>query len=63
MSDEQQASAGHYHEIAEKIRQIARQTRIPEAQQELFDLADQLDQMARLARLTRPDRGRGTGAT
>jgi hypothetical protein len=58
MSDEQQASAGHYREIAEKIRQLARQARIPEAQQELFDLADRLDRMADLAR---PARGRGRG--
>jgi hypothetical protein len=58
MSDEQQASAGHYREIAEKIRQLAQQARIPEAQQELFDLADRLDRMADLAR---PARGRGRG--
>ena len=60
MSDEQEATAGHYREIAEKIRQLARQTHIPEAQQELFDLADRLDRMADLARLTR-GRGRGRG--
>jgi hypothetical protein len=60
MSDEQEASAGHYREIAEKIRQLARQTHIPEAQQGLFDLADRLDRMADLARLTR-GRGRGRG--
>jgi hypothetical protein len=63
MSDEQQASDEHYHEIAEKIRQLARQTRIPEAQQELYDLADQLDQMADIAKLTRLARGRRRGAT
>jgi len=50
MSDEQQASAGHYSEIAEKIRQLARQTTIPEAREELFDLADRLDRMAELAK-------------
>jgi hypothetical protein len=60
MSDEQEASAGHYREIAEKIRQLARQTPIPEAQQELFDLADRFDRRADLARLTR-GRGRGRG--
>ena len=60
MSDEQEASAGHYREIAEKIRQLARQTQIPEAQQELFDLADRFDRRADLARLTR-GRGRGRG--
>ena len=57
MSDEQQASAGHYREIAEKIRQLARQARIPEAQQELFDLADRLDRMADLARPARVEGG------
>jgi dihydroneopterin aldolase len=46
MSDEQQASAGHYREIAEKIRQLARQTRIAVVQEELSDLADELDRMA-----------------
>jgi hypothetical protein len=50
MSDEQEASAGHYREIAEKIRQLARQTTIPEAREELFDLADRLDRMAELAK-------------
>ena len=49
MSDEQQASAGHYREIAEKIRQLARQTWIAEVQEELSDLADELDRMAKLA--------------
>jgi hypothetical protein len=34
------------HEIPERIRQLARQTRIAEIQQELFDLADQLERMA-----------------
>jgi hypothetical protein len=48
MSDEQQASAGHYREIAEKIRQLARQTRIAVVQEELSDLADELDRMAEL---------------
>jgi hypothetical protein len=49
MSDEQQASAGNYREIAEKIRQLARQTRIAQVQEELSDLADELDRMAKLA--------------
>jgi len=48
MSDEPQASDEHLHEIAEKIRQLARQTRVPDAREELFDLADQLDRMAEL---------------
>jgi hypothetical protein len=48
MSDEQHASAGHYREIAEKIRQLERQTWIAEVQEELSDLADELDRMATL---------------
>ena len=60
MSDEQEASARHYREIADKVRDLARQTPIPEIQQELFDLADRLDRMADLERLTR-GRGRGRG--
>jgi hypothetical protein len=58
MSDEQQASAGHYREIAEKIRQLARQTRIVEVQEELSDLADELDRMAKLADSSRFRRAR-----
>jgi hypothetical protein len=50
MRDEQQASEAHYREIAEKIRQLARQTHIAEAQEELFDLADRLDREAELAK-------------
>ena len=50
MSDEQQASAGHYREIAEKIRQLARQTRIAKIEEELLDLADQLDRNAEPAK-------------
>ncbi len=46
MSDEQEAEGEGYHEIAERIRQLARQTRIAEIQQELFDLADRLDRIA-----------------
>ena len=57
-SDEQQAGDEDLREIADKVRDLARQTPIPEAQQELFDLADRLDRMADLARLTR---GRGRG--
>lgn len=53
MSDEPQASDEHLHEIAEKIRQLARQTRVPEAREELFDLADQLDRMAELGKKIR----------
>ena len=46
MSDEQRATGEHYREIAEKIRQVARQSHIPQIREELFELADRLDQMA-----------------
>jgi hypothetical protein len=37
----------HLREIAEKVRQLAPQTQLPEAREELFDLADRLDRIAR----------------
>jgi hypothetical protein len=46
MSDEQELGGEDNHEIAERIRHLARQTRIAEVQQELFDLADRLERMA-----------------
>ena len=49
MSDEEQAGGDHLRDIANKVRQLARQTHIPEVQEELFDLADRLDQMAETA--------------
>jgi hypothetical protein len=49
-SNEQQSGNEHLREIAEKIRELARQTPIREAREELFDLADRLDQMAGLAK-------------
>jgi hypothetical protein len=45
MSDERHGSGEDNHAIAEKIRQLARQTLIAEIQQELFDLADRLERM------------------
>jgi hypothetical protein len=45
MSDERDGSGEDNHAIAEKIRQLARQTLIAEIQQELFDLADRLERM------------------
>jgi hypothetical protein len=45
MSNEREGSGEHNRLIAEKIRQLARQTRIVEIQQELFDLADRLEGM------------------
>jgi len=48
MSDERRATGEHYREIAEKIRQVARQSDIPQIREDLFDLADRLDQMAQV---------------
>jgi hypothetical protein len=45
MSNEREGRGEDNHAIAEKIRQLARQTRIAEIQQELFDLADRLERM------------------
>jgi hypothetical protein len=50
--DEQQAGEEHLREIAEKVRDLARQMPIAEAREELFDLADNLDRMADLAKRT-----------
>jgi hypothetical protein len=50
MADEQPASSEHLRKIADKVRQLARQTWLPEAREELFDLADRLDHMADLAK-------------
>jgi hypothetical protein len=49
-SDKQQPGEEHLREIAEKVRELARQTQIREAREELFDLADRLDGMADLAK-------------
>ena len=45
MSNERDGSGEDKHAIADKIRQLARQTLIAEIQQELFDSADRLEQM------------------
>ena len=50
--DEQQGGDEVSRVIAEKIRDLARQTQIPEAREELFDLADRLGRMADLAKRT-----------
>jgi hypothetical protein len=42
----QQGEGAALHKIAEKVRDLARQTWIAEAREELFDLADNLDRMA-----------------
>ena len=46
MSDERDGSGEDNRAIAEKIRELARQTLIAEIRQELFDLADRLEQMS-----------------
>jgi hypothetical protein len=56
MNDDEQASSEHYSEIADKIRQLARQTEIAEIRKELLDLADRLDRMAK------PDERKGFSA-
>ena len=50
--DEQQGADEALREIAEKIRDLARQTPIREAREELFHLADNLDRRADLAKRT-----------
>ena len=50
--DEQQGGGAALREIAEKVRDLARQTWIAEVREELFELADRLDRMADLARKT-----------
>ena len=45
MSNEREGSGEDNRAIAEKVRQLARQTQIPHIQQELFDLADRLERM------------------
>ena len=51
-SDEQQPGVEHLREIAEKVRDLARQTQSLEVREELFDLADRLDRMAELGKKT-----------
>ena len=51
-SDEQQSGVEHLREIAEKVRDLARQTQSLEVREELFDLADRLDRMAELGKKT-----------
>jgi len=45
MRNEREGRGEDNRAIAEKIRQLARQTRIAQIQQELFDLADRLERM------------------
>jgi hypothetical protein len=45
MNNEREGSGGDNRAIAEKIRQLARQTQIAQIQQELFDLADRVERM------------------
>ena len=46
VGDEEQTRARHYREIAQRIRELARQARIAEIQEQLFDLADRFDELA-----------------
>jgi hypothetical protein len=48
MSDDRKITARHCREIAEKVRQLARQTPVAEIQEELFDLADRLETMVEI---------------
>jgi hypothetical protein len=50
--DERRGSDEHLPEIAEKVRQLARQTQLPEVREELFDLADRIDRMAKRPKTT-----------
>jgi hypothetical protein len=51
--DERRGGDDHLREIAEKVRQLARQTQLAEARDELFDLADRIDRMADGAKTAR----------
>jgi hypothetical protein len=45
MSNQRKITVRHYREIAEKVRQLARQASVAEIREELFDLADRLEKM------------------
>ena len=45
-SDDHQSRSEHYREVADSLRRLARQTRFPQVQQELSDLADSFERMA-----------------
>ena len=47
--DDHQPRSGHYRDVADSLRQLARQTRFPEVRQELFDLAEGFDRLAEFA--------------
>jgi hypothetical protein len=51
--DGQQGEDVALHEIAEKVRVLARQTWIAEVREELLDLADNLDRMADWSKTSR----------
>jgi G3E family GTPase len=62
MSEETREAGEHLREIAAKIRRLARDASIAEAQEELFDLADILDRMAERAKETNGRTGDGVKA-
>jgi hypothetical protein len=61
--DDRQRDNENLREIAEKVRDLARQTWIAEARGELFDLADRLDRMAEAVTRYGQPRRRGSGET
>jgi hypothetical protein len=58
MSDERQTDEEHYREIAQKVRELARQSWIDEVQAELRELADRIERMAECLRASRARRPR-----
>jgi hypothetical protein len=47
--DDHQSRSAHYRDVSDSLRRLARQTRFPEARQQLFDLAEGFERMAELA--------------
>ncbi len=45
-SGDAQSRSEHYREVADSLRQLARQTQSFEIRQDLFDLADRFERMA-----------------
>ena len=55
MSPEAGAEADYYRELAEKVRELARQSPLPDVRQDLLELAGRFDEMA--AQAERPRSG------
>jgi hypothetical protein len=45
-SGDHQSRSEHYRDVADSLRGLARQTRLPQVRQELSDLADSFERMA-----------------